>query len=37
MEANPEEPTITPVKDDCVKENPVKEESTTSSLDRVKG
>ena len=42
MENNPEEPTVAPVKDDCVKddcvkENPVHEESTPSSLDRVKG
>ena len=37
METNPEEKTTSPVKDDCVKENPVHEESTTSSLDYVKG
>ena len=37
MENNPEEPTVAPVKDDCVKETPVHEESAPSSLDRVKG
>jgi hypothetical protein len=42
MENNPAEPTVAPVKDDCVKddcvkENPVHEESAPSSLDRVKG
>ena len=37
MENNPEEPTVAPIKDDCVKENSVHEESAPSSLDRVKG